>query len=653
MKVVQKLYWGRVNDIFPFPRVSLLFAVILMAQNVPRLAHAEKMHCPSITDDNDKNTEIARRYFKTGGMYFASKDYLKAAESFECVLRFVPYSLNARYKLAQSYDLAGVYSRARESYGLILAYESPEAEAVKPAVRKRLDEIKGLADKVQVEAESPAPAEGDDVCPAVVVQGQKNALVQIQKAMQDKNWNRARSLVSDALGALGGATPAQKAQCLASDVGVELQVHTAITEFQLGNLQVARETFIRVLQVRPAAALPAAFSNAALMEFFQKVSSEYFSQLQAEKERLLRIRQLEESGKLPPEPEENPAVPVEHVPPQKAVRGEDLVLFCRVSDEIKAAKVVLVVRFDEGAAQEEVMEKMGRRRYVTVLPGARVQFAKMSYHIEARDAAGNELAAWGREKPGNLELPPEKAPEPAAGPGTRETSPAGVVAGPGKPEEPALPVGKTVPKAKEKPSRSWRIFLAPTYGRHYLVVPSGILTERHAFTDKLGAGDTDASFSMEAGLSWNERNWVSLGMLVNGVNRVCYEDARIDPAAHQIQSAKSTQFFGRYALRFGENRFRPYLGWGGIGGPVRVKVTKSEKDPMEIPVVADTYATNGFFFNPFLGLDVCVLSSCWVSFHLEADFLWKWLDFEAEKVFAAEHAKTFGFWVHAGLAFFF
>jgi len=158
---------------------------------------------------------------------------------------------------------------------------------------------------------------------------------------------------------------------------------------------------------------------------------------------------------------------------------------------------------------------------------------------------------------------------------------------------------------------------------------------------------------MEAGLFWNERNWVSLGMLVNGVNRVCYEDARIDPAAHQIQSAQSTQFFGRYALRVGENRFRPYWGWGGIGGPVRVKVTKSEKDPMEIPVVADTYATYGFFFNLFLGLDACVLSSCRVSFHMEADFLWKWLDFEAEKVFAAEHAKTFGFWLHAGLAFFF
>lgn len=377
--------------------MSFLWFCFLVACVVvsPISAYAEKIHCPAVTDDNDKNTEIARKYFSMGGMYFSSKKYLQAAESFECVLRFVPYSLNARYKLAQSYDAAGVYSRAREHYKLILAYESTEAEAIKDTVRKRIEVIQHLKDQVQLTGttQEPPSRTDDNACPDVVVKNQKDVLIKVQKALQDKNWVRARTLLEAHFRSLDGATPAQRKLCLSIDSGVDVMLYMGIVHFRMKNMEAAREWFEQSLQTRPTVDLPAVYTDATLLAFFRKVSTDYFARVNTTKARQLRLRQLEESGKIPPEPEGNPSEPVEHSVPQNVVRGEDLVFFCRVQDSLKVATVVLVVRFDDQSAQEEIMEKMGQRRYVTVLPGVRVQFRKMTYHIEVRDAAGNEIAS--------------------------------------------------------------------------------------------------------------------------------------------------------------------------------------------------------------------------------------------------------------------
>ncbi|PKN24717.1 MAG: hypothetical protein CVU65_10945, partial [Deltaproteobacteria bacterium HGW-Deltaproteobacteria-22] len=194
-------------------RHSLLFFTMIalaLTAAVPKAA-AEKLHCPNVTDNDEKNTEIARRYFQMGGMFLDKSDYVKSAESFECVLKFVPYSLTARYKLAKAYDGMEVYSKAREQYELILVYDSKDAESLKPEIRKRLAEIKDLKDKVQTTVVAvEAPSTDEKTCPSVVQKSLQEVLAKATRLLDSKDWARARTLVEEALGKLSGATQEQR-----------------------------------------------------------------------------------------------------------------------------------------------------------------------------------------------------------------------------------------------------------------------------------------------------------------------------------------------------------------------------------------------------------------------------------------------------------
>ncbi|MBU1243813.1 hypothetical protein KJ612_11480, partial [Myxococcota bacterium] len=59
-------------------RFLLTCMILSVAFSAP--ARAEKMHCPNVTDNDEKNTEIARKYFQMGGMYHDKQDFTKAAE---------------------------------------------------------------------------------------------------------------------------------------------------------------------------------------------------------------------------------------------------------------------------------------------------------------------------------------------------------------------------------------------------------------------------------------------------------------------------------------------------------------------------------------------------------------------------------------------
>jgi Tfp pilus assembly protein PilF len=83
-------------------------------------AFAAKLHCPDHPGDDEKAREIARRYFKMGNVYHTQGDIIKFMESFECVLKLVPYSYSARYKYAQALDKAEQYSKARKQNSIFL-----------------------------------------------------------------------------------------------------------------------------------------------------------------------------------------------------------------------------------------------------------------------------------------------------------------------------------------------------------------------------------------------------------------------------------------------------------------------------------------------------------------------------------------------------
>ena len=72
---------------------------------------------------------------------FKAEKYDEAALAFECVLTLVPYSMNSRHRLAESYEKAGELKKALEQYRLALADDNPEAEALRPELRKKVDEL--------------------------------------------------------------------------------------------------------------------------------------------------------------------------------------------------------------------------------------------------------------------------------------------------------------------------------------------------------------------------------------------------------------------------------------------------------------------------------------------------------------------------------
>jgi len=131
---------------------TLLFFAILLTNST---AWAGKLHCPKASTDDEENRKIARRYFQMGKTYADKGDLRKSSESYECVLKLVPYSLVARVQFAKALDNLGQYTRAREQYELIIADTSDEAESLKPEARTRLTAIKGLTDK-------PLPKDEDD-----------------------------------------------------------------------------------------------------------------------------------------------------------------------------------------------------------------------------------------------------------------------------------------------------------------------------------------------------------------------------------------------------------------------------------------------------------------------------------------------------------
>ncbi|PKN27031.1 MAG: hypothetical protein CVU65_03805 [Deltaproteobacteria bacterium HGW-Deltaproteobacteria-22] len=615
-------------------RLSILLPLVLLLWAAP--ARAEKLHCPSITDNDEKNTEIARRYFQMGGMYHDKLDYVKAAESFECVLKFVPYSLTARYKLARAYDGMEVYSRAREAYEMILVYDSTEAESLKPEIRKRLAEIKDLKDRVTVVTVPVEPAVVDDkTCPPVVVKGQQEALVKAEKLMDGKNWIAAQTLIDETLKKLDGATAAQRKLCMSQEAGLNLLLYAGIVHFNLSNLQYAGDTFTMMFRLRPESALPKKYETASLMEFFQKTLAAYFAAVQGEKEKQLRIRQLEEGHGITPESSENPKVPLEHEPQAKVEAGKPLVFVCRVQDGLNVARVVLSYRINDGAAKEETLEKMGTRRWVTVVPGASLKFVKFAYHLVALDAAGTEVAAWGSvEKPHVFELPPEK--------------PAPVVTPPGVTPPGVTPPVVTPPvKTPAKPTRSWRIFLSPMFGYDFGFIPKDTITELGAYTTNDGWGRNAPVFSTEIGLVFLHRHRITVGMRQSSFE---VEERGENSVVTSQQS--QIQFFARHVETFFmDSDIRPYLGAGGFGGPLRMSV--SPDNPFGGDALSDSHEMGGAFLNGVAGIQMCLWKSCHVAVQFEANVLWKFASPGEAPMFDSEYFKTVVFWLSGGLAFMF
>ena len=588
-------------------RFNLFLSLFLFPLLWAAPARAEKLHCPNVTDNDEKNTEVARRYFQMGGMFFDKADYTKAAESYECVLKFVPYSLTARYKLAKSYDGMELYSKAREQYELILVYDSKDAESLKPEIRKRLAEIKDLRDKVTTAPVAvEAPSTDEKTCPSVVQKNLQEALPKASKLLDARDWAKARTLIEDTLGKLAGATQEQRTLCHGTEAGLSLLILAGVANFNLANLETARDNFTTAFRIKSDAAIPPKYANAKLLAFHQETLNAYFELVKAERARLLRIKELEENFGVPAEPAENPATPVEHTPPAEVANGKPMVFVCRVQDELAATSVKMIYRIDDGPAQEMSMEKLGTRRYAVVLPKEMVTFARFSYHLVALTVDGREAGLWGSvDKPHLFVLREEKPVD--------------------KPVE--KPVDKPVEKPVDKPpvtpkkAAPWtpRFTVSGGLGGEAGYITSGKETEAGAEIDGASFAAGPMVVHLELGYHLAPRHRLSLLTGMGWVGVEGYEDGSI---TERYKEDKMTlRLFLRYVYFLGQGRLRPYagagVGWADLTHTVRTDdITGGGND------LYDSHTMTGVFTDFVAGVQVCLTKACGLSAHLEANYYW-------------------------------
>ncbi len=145
-----------------FIRTAFFLLLLVLA---PARAFSQALVCPDPGKDIEQNKTEARRYFELGSTYFDMKQFDKSAEAFACVIKLVPYTVTARYRLAVSYDRLGKLELAREQYQWVMVSTSKEAEPLKIEVKKRLDEIRKLEEEkvaaAKAEADRLAKAEAD------------------------------------------------------------------------------------------------------------------------------------------------------------------------------------------------------------------------------------------------------------------------------------------------------------------------------------------------------------------------------------------------------------------------------------------------------------------------------------------------------------
>lgn len=579
----------------------------------PARVMAERMHCPAVTDNEEKNTETARRYFKMGAMFLNNSDFAKAAESFECVLKFVPYSLAARYKLATAYDGLGVYSKAREQYELILGYDSAEAESIKPEIRKRLSGIKGLPDRTM-----PAPG-GDESppteekgCPGVVQKSLQDGLQKAVRLLDAKDWAKGAALIEENLKKLDGATPAQRQECLSTEAGLNLLLHKAVANFRLDAMGIARDALWLAFSMKTDISIPAKYANAKLLAFFTATQEEYFASVRRKQEEQLRIRQLEETYGIAPEPEAAPAVPLEHTPVAAHDGKSPLALVARVQDALGASLVKVVFRFDDGPLQERTMEKFGNRRYLAVIRPEEIRGARLSYYIVAVGADGREAALWGGpDRMHELALPVEKNPAPVEKPV----------------EKPKVPDEKTEKSTarilQAAPPFAWpgRWFASLSFSSEAAWIAKGKTTMAGAVTSNASfGGGPDATFSLEIGMFWGDgRHRTSLlGGLSPSIRREYTGETDGQPAVFS-ENVGTFFAFARHAwFIVPSGRFRPHLG-GGLGfAQLRHRVWTDTEER----TLSDVHEATGLFTDLAAGISLCLDSRCRWSIDASADLLW-------------------------------
>jgi len=145
-------------------------------------------------------------------------------------------------------------------------------------------------------------------------------------------------------------------------------------------------------------------------------------------------------------------------------------------------------------------------------------------------------------------------------------------------------------------------------------VRAGKSTELGAVTDNdsFGGGPT-AVFSLEFGYLLAPRHRVSLLLGMGDIEREFERDQ-----TWETEGIMTARLFARYAYLFDAWRVRPYLGlgagWAYLAHSVRTDTGER--------TVSDLHRMNGVFSNFFVGVSVCLVSSCRVTAFVELNEYW-------------------------------
>jgi len=354
-------------------------------------------------------------------------------------------------------------------------------------------------------------------------------------------------------------------------------------------------------RIRSDVNLPARHAGARLLAFYQETLNAYFEQVKAEKARQLRIKELEENFGVPTEAAENPSTPIEHTPPAVVTEGKPLVFVCRVQDELGATQVRIVYRLDDGPAQEMSLEKLGQRRYALVLPGEKVTFARLSYHLVALTGEGKQAGLWGSTaQPHVLVLRAEKPVE--------------------KPVDKPVDQPADKPVVTPPPKKPWSpgFFVNLGIGFEIGFISEDKETEAGAITDNASFGSGPAVFSLELGYFLSPRDRLSALVGMGGLDVEGYED---DNSGRYKESRMTARVLARYARFFGTGRLR-FFGGAGLGWASLSHTVETDGRAGETNILMDAHTMAGLFTDVLFGAQVCLIASCRLTAHAELNVYW-------------------------------
>ncbi len=459
--------------------------------------------------------------------------------------------------------------------------------------------------------------------------------------------------------------------CQTTEHGLSLLQLKGIAQFYLNQNAKARESLMELFKLKEDAKLIEKVANPKVAAFFAQVLAEYKKQLQQKADTKARIKELEDATGMPPEPAEDTTVPIEHEPRAKGLRGRGLTIFCRVKDDLKAAKVVLFLEGAGGNFAEVEMKKVGVRRYVTNLTPQQTATPQLKYYLMVFSADNKPVAASGNsakphivpmEIPSETDTDPDKAPDKAPPKDTTPDDPAKdpdadpdkapdktPVKDPGKKPEQVMEDDEVKTPVEDEPDEfkkarkaltdrpAWDAGAMPMF---YMFAgygfSTGLVSDRtEAKRAEINTGfGTATVLHLELGYMMDRRTAFS-GVFQMGMVGV---DTDLRPEDEEYQTTKNDFYFTdamrndmRFLLRYknlsipmdlgAKLRWRHYWGLGLGGGRLRHSAPASVDEGNSVKEYADTHFSSGTMFNGYGGAQLCFTDSCGANLQFEVSYL--------------------------------